>query len=54
VSDGRKEEVISLGDPDGSTYSHWRLIIAPSVRGHYRSIEDGNKNSPNNFEGKKF
>ena len=57
VSDGRKEEVIALGDPDGSTYdqqgrlidcaSVLRAIIEVSKGGKYKILAD-------NFEGKKF
>ena len=55
--DGRKEEVISLGDPDGSTYDHQRrlidcasvlrAIIAVTPDGKYTVLAD-------KFEGKKF
>src|SRR5437667_1212031 len=61
VSDGRREEVMALGDPDGNTYDrHGRLIdcasvlraiIAVSKDGKYEVLADkfeGNKfNSPN-------
>jgi gluconolactonase len=57
ASDGRKEEVISLGDPDGNTYDqHGRLIdcasvlraiIAVSKNGEYKILAD-------HFEGKRF
>jgi len=57
VKDGRKEEVIALGDPDGNTYDqHGRLIdcasvlraiIAVSADGKYKVLAD-------RFEGKKF
>jgi len=57
VSDGRKEEVIALGDPDGNTYdrqgrlidcaSVLRAIIAVSQDGKYKLLAD-------KFEGKKF
>src|ERR1700681_799749 len=57
LSDGRKEELISLGDPDGNTYDrHGRLIgcasvlraiIAISKDGKYKILAD-------HFEGKKF
>ena len=57
VSDGRKEELIALGDPDGNTYDrHGRLIdcasvlraiIAVSKDGKYEVLAD-------KFEGKKF
>ena len=56
-SDGRKEEVISLGDPDGNTYdrqgrlidcaSVLRAIIAVTPDGKYTVLAD-------KFEGKKF
>jgi len=55
--DGRKEEVISLGDPDGNTYdtqrrlidcaSVLRAIIAVTPDGKYTVLAD-------RFEGKKF
>ena len=55
--DGRKEEVISLGDPDGSTYdqkhrlidcaSVLRAIIAVTPDGKYTTLAD-------HYEGKKF
>src|ERR1051325_7392787 len=55
--DGRKEEVISLGDPDGNTYdrgrrlidcaSVLRAIIAVTPEGKYTILAD-------KFEGKKF
>jgi gluconolactonase len=57
LSDGRKEELISLGDPDGNTYdrrgrlidcaSVLRAIIAVSNDGKYKILAD-------HFEGKKF
>ena len=57
VSDGHKEELISLGDPDGSTYdrqgrlidcaSVLRAIIAISKDGKYEVLAD-------KFEGKKL
>ena len=57
VSDGRKEEVIALGDPDGNTYdrrgrlidcaSVLRAIIAVSKDGKYEVLAG-------KFEGKKF
>ncbi len=61
VADGRKEELVSLGDPDGNTYdrqhrlvdcaSVLRAIIAIDERGHYTVLADryqGKKlNSPN-------
>lgn len=57
LSDGRKEELISLGDPDGNTYdrqgrlvdcaSVLRAIIAISKDGKYEILAD-------RFEGKKF
>jgi gluconolactonase len=55
--DGRKEEVISLGDPDGNTYdrerrlidcaSVLRAIIAVSPEGKYKVLAD-------KYDGKKF
>src|SRR6266550_3935722 len=57
VSDGRKEEVIALGDPDGNTYDrHRRLIDCASV---LRAIIAVSKDSKyevlaDKFEGKKF
>lgn len=55
--DGRKEEVISLGDPDGNTYdrkhrlidcaSVLRAIIEVTPDGHYTVLAD-------KYEGKKF
>lgn len=55
--DGRKEEVISLGDPDGNTYdrehrlidcaSVLRAIIAVSPDGRYKVLAD-------KYDGKKF
>jgi len=55
--DGRKEELISLGDPDGSTYDHkhrlidcasvLRAIIAVTPDGKYTVLAD-------RYEGKKF
>lgn len=55
--DGRKEEVISLGDPDGNTYDHdhrlidcasvLRAIISITPDGHYKVLAD-------KFEGKRF
>jgi len=57
LSDGRKEELIALGDPDGNTYdsqgrlidcaSVLRAIIAISKDGKYKILAD-------HFEGKKF
>ena len=57
VNDGRKEELISLGDPDGNAYdrdhrlidcaSVLRAIIAISTDGKYKILAD-------RFEGKKF
>jgi gluconolactonase len=57
LSDGRKEELISLGDPDGNAYdaqgrlidcaSVLRAIIAISKDGKYEILAD-------RFEGKKF
>jgi gluconolactonase len=55
--DGRKQELVSLGDPDGSTYDHnhrlidcasvLRAIIALTPDGKYTVLAD-------RFEGKKF
>lgn len=57
LKDGRKEELIALGDPDGNTYDHkgrlidcasvLRAIIAISKDGKYTVLAD-------HFEGKKF
>ncbi len=57
LSDGRKEELISVGDPDGNTYdeqgrlidcaSVLRAIIAVSKDGKYEILAD-------HFEGKRF
>jgi gluconolactonase len=57
LNDGRKEELIALGDPDGNTYdrqgrlidcaSVLRAIIAISKEGKYKILAD-------HFEGKKF
>jgi gluconolactonase len=57
LKDGRKEELISLGDPDGNAYdrqrrlidcaSVLRAIIAISKNGKYKILA-------NHFEGKKF
>jgi len=57
LNDGRKEELISLGDPDGNVYdkrhrlidcaSVLRAIIAISKDGKYKVLAD-------HFEGKKF
>jgi gluconolactonase len=57
VKDGRKEEVVALGDPDGNTYdqqnhlidcaSVLRAIIEVSADGKYRVLAD-------RFEGKRF
>lgn len=57
INDGRKEELISLGDPDGNTYdqehrlidcaSVLRAIIAISKQGQYKILAD-------HFEGKRF
>jgi len=57
LSDGSKEEVIALGDPDGNTYDqHGRLIDCASV---LRAIIEVSKYRKykilaDNFEGKKF
>jgi gluconolactonase len=61
LADGRKEEVVSLGDPDGNTYdrehhlldcaSVLRAIIQIEPDGHYKILADHNQgkrfNSPN-------
>jgi len=56
ANDGRKEEVIALGDPDGNTYDGGRLVDCASVlraiievskEGKYKILAD-------HFEGKKF
>jgi gluconolactonase len=57
LNDGRKEELIALGDPDGNTYdrqgrlidcaSVLRAVIAISKDGKYKILAD-------HFEGKKF
>jgi gluconolactonase len=57
VKDGRKEEVIALGDPDGNTYDqHGRLIDCASVlRAIIEVSPDGKyKVLADHFEGKKF
>lgn len=57
VNDGRKEEVIALGDPDGNTYDgHGRLIDCASVlRAIIEVTPDGKyKILADHFEGKKF
>ena len=55
--DGRKEEVISLGDPDGNTYDRQqRLIVCASVLRAIIRIDASGKYEvlANRFEGKKF
>ena len=57
IADGRKEELISLGDPDGNTYdrqhhlvdcaSVLRAIIRFDEQGHYTVLAD-------RYQGKKF
>jgi gluconolactonase len=57
VKDGRREEVIALGDPDGNTYDHegrlidcasvLRAIIEVTPEGKYKILADS-------FEGKKL
>src|SRR6202043_4082531 len=57
IADGRKEELVSLGDPDGNTYdrqhhlidcaSVLRAIIQLDAAGHYTVLEG-------RYEGKKF
>jgi gluconolactonase len=57
VKDGRKEEVITLGDPDGNTYDqHGRLIDCASVlRAIIEVLPDGKyKVLADRFEGRKF
>src|SRR6266496_1883338 len=57
ASDGRKEEVIALGDPDGNTYDrHGRLIDCASVLRAIMAVsQDGKyKVLADKFEGKKF
>ncbi len=55
--DGRKEELISLGDPDGNTYDHEkRLIDCASVLRAIIRIDRGGKYGvlAERFEGKRF
>jgi gluconolactonase len=56
--DGRREAMLSLGDPDGSTYDHeQRLISTASVlRAIIRLSQDGKSYTvvTDRFEGKKF
>lgn len=55
--DGRKEEVIALGDPDGNTYDrHGRLIDCASVLRAIISVTPDGKYTilADKFEGKKF
>ena len=57
LADGRKEEVLSLGDPDGNTYdrerhlldcaSVLRAIIQVEPQGHYQILAD-------RYQGKRF
>ena len=57
LADGRKEEVLSLGDPDGNTYdrerhlidcaSVLRAIIQVEPQGHYKILAD-------RYQGKRF
>ena len=57
AKDGRKEEVIALGDPDGNTYDqHLRLIDCASVlRAIIEVSPDGKyKVLADHFEGKRF
>jgi gluconolactonase len=57
VSDGRKEEVIALGDPDGNTYDrqHRLLDCASVLRAIIEVTPDGKyKILADRFEGKKF
>jgi gluconolactonase len=56
-ADGRKEEVISLGDPDGNTYDHQgRLIDCASVLRAIISVTPDGKYTilADKFEGKAF
>jgi gluconolactonase len=55
--DGRKEEVISLGDPDGNTYDRQRRLIdcASVLRAIIHVTPDGNyKILADRYEGKKL
>lgn len=57
VSNGKKEEIISLGDPDGNTYDqHGRLIDCASVLRAIISINHDGKYTvlADHFEGKRF
>jgi gluconolactonase len=57
TADGRKEELTSLGDPDGNTYDReHRLIDCASVLRAIIRFDDGNKYTvlADRFEGKKF
>jgi gluconolactonase len=56
-ADGRKEEVISLGDPDGSTYDRQQRLLdcASVLRAIIRITPDGKYTIlAERFEGKKF
>jgi gluconolactonase len=56
-SDGHKETLISLGDPDGNTYDQQQRLIdcASVLRASIRIGPDGNHTIlANRFEGKKF
>jgi gluconolactonase len=55
--DGRKEELIALGDPDGNTYDHNQTLIdcASVLRAIIRVAPDGTyKILADRFEGKRF
>lgn len=55
--DGRKEEVVALGDPDGNTYDvHQRLIDCASVLRAIIRLDESGKYEiiAGRFEGKKF
>jgi gluconolactonase len=55
--DGRKEDVISLGDPDGNTYDHQRRLIdcASVLRAIIAVTPDGKYNIlADHYEGKKL
>ena len=57
-SDGRKEEMIALGDPDGNTYDHERRLLdcASVLRAIIRLSPDGKsyETIADKFEGKRF
>ena len=57
LNDGRKEELIALGDPDGNAYDHNRRLIdcASVLRAIIAITKDGKyKILADRFEGKKF